>query len=566
MQLAPQPQTKSEIGNRQLLALREATLAITSDLSLKDTLKRVVVAAAKLVNARYAALGVPDDTGETLVEFVTTGLTAQEEARISHYPKGHGILGLILREGKSLRLKDLRQHPLSAGFPPNHPPMTSFLGVPIIQKGHQVGNLYLTDKFGGEEFTEDDQAIIELLASQASVALQNARLYQSVVQHSTELEDRNRELAAINAVATVISEHLDLNRVMVEALDHVLSVTGAEVGEIFLLDETTDELVLALHRGPFHEIFQSTTHFKRGEGLPGAVAASGHAVLADDLTTDSRLSRPMILKAGFHSYVSIPLIAKGKVLGTLDLAARKPKAFDADGIAVLESIGNQIGIAVENAQLYRQVAKLAVVEERQRIGMDLHDGIIQSIYGVGLMLEYVGAQIKDGETTDASDRLKQAIDALNNTIRDIRAYILDLRPRRFEGDDLIVGLRRLIAEFKANTLIAVDLTADEAADEALTPEARLALFHIAQEALSNAAKHSHATNIAVKLITNKENIILSLKDNGRGFDPNQVEQRVGHGLMNMHDRALAIGGHVSVGANGGLGTEVRVALPRWENK
>ena len=374
--------------NKQLLALREAALAISADLSLAETLKRIVVAAAELVNARYAALGVPDESGEFLAEFVTTGITPEAEARISHRPRAHGILGVILREGQSLRLRDLRQHPRSVGFPPHHPPMTSFLGVPITHKGRRLGNLYLTDKQDADEFTAEDQHLIELLAAHA-------------------------------------------------------------------------------------------------------------------------------------------------------------------------------GISIDNARLYARVQHLSVIEERQRIGMDLHDGVIQSIYAVGLTLEYVSGQLAEGDMAGAGERLRSAIEALNTTISDIRAYILDLRPRRFEGDNLITGLERLLAEFKANTLMTVEFTADPEADRRLAPEGRLALFHIAQEALSNAAKHSRASRVEVRLVDDGAEVMLSLQDNGRGFKLEAVEQRVGHGLMNMHDRAAALGGVVSIDpAAGGQGAEVRVRLPK----
>jgi two-component system sensor histidine kinase DevS len=564
-------QTKSAAAPRErpihstleLMALQEAVLAISADLSLPETLKRIVSAAARLTNARYAALGVPDSSGESLIEFVTFGISPQEEASISHRPRGHGLLGLILREGKSLRLKDLSEHPRAYGFPAHHPPMRSFLGVPVVHRGKSVGNLYLTDKQDGGEFTEADQAIIELLASHVSIALQNARLYQASLERRHELQERNRELAAVNAVAHSISEHLDLSRVMAESLDQVLAVSGAEVGEIFLLDDSGDDLVLALHRGPFASAFQTVTRFRHGHGFPGRAVASGQPILTTNLASDVRHLRPEVAAAGFKSYMSIPLFAKGKAVGTLDLAARSSSVFDQAGLTLLVGIGHQIGIAIENARLYKQVAKLAVLEERQRIGMDLHDGIIQSIYGVGLTLDYVTGQIADGDTNGTGERIKQAADALNSVIRDIRSYILDLRPRQFNGDNLLSGLRQLVAEFKANTLISVDLTADDGADASLTPEARLALFHIAQEALSNAAKHSHASRLEVRLLSQDDEVVLSLKDNGRGFRADQTDRRVGHGLMNMHDRALAIGGSFWVGpSQSGPGTEVRARLPR----
>lgn len=371
---------------RQLLALREAALAIAGDLSLADTLRRIVRAAANLANAQYAALGVPDETGEYLAEFVTTGLSAEAEARIGHRPRGHGILGVILREGQSLRLKNLGEHPRSAGFPANHPPMTSFLGVPITRKGERLGNLYLTDKRNSDEFTAADQHLIEMMAVHA-------------------------------------------------------------------------------------------------------------------------------------------------------------------------------GAAIENARLFTRVQHLSVVEERQRIGMDLHDGIIQSIYAVGLTLEFVRAQLDDNEVAAAQERLGSAVEALNATIRDIRAYILDLRPRRFEGDNLVVGLERLLTEFKANTLITVTFSADAAADVRLRPEGRMALFHIAQEALSNAAKHSRASHVAVTLTGLPGSVVLTIRDNGRGFSTAETEQRMGHGLMNMRDRAQAQHGHLSVHPVETGGTEVRVEMP-----
>jgi signal transduction histidine kinase len=333
---------------------------------------------------------VPDETGATLAEFVTHGLDEAQAARISHRPRGHGILGVLLHEGQSLRLRDLTQHPRAYGFPPNHPPMRSFLGVPIQHKGRNLGNLYLTDKLDAEEFSAEDQVLIELLARHA-------------------------------------------------------------------------------------------------------------------------------------------------------------------------------GIAIENAHLYTQVQHLRVVEERQRIGMDLHDGVIQSIYAVGLTLEYVDSVLSEGDMAAARERLRLAVDGLNNTIRDIRAYILDLRPRRFQGDDLITGLQQLLAEFKSNTLIAVDFTADANADKALAPEARRALFHIAQEALSNAAKHSRAARMAVALQEQNGQVMLTLRDDGRGFDPAQVERRMGHGLNNMQDRAQAAGGQLVIESPPGRGTEVRVCMPKGED-
>ncbi len=381
--VAPDP------ANRKLLALDAAVLAISGDLSLADTLARIVKTAAELAGSQYAALGVPNDTGEYLAEFITTGISDADSLRISHRPRGHGLLGLVLRDGQTLRLRDLRNHPQSVGFPEHHPEMSSFLGVPIIRKNKRLGDLYLTNKLTADEFSAEDQLIIELLAAHA-------------------------------------------------------------------------------------------------------------------------------------------------------------------------------GVAIENARLYEAVQTLSVVEERQRIGMDLHDGVIQSIYAVGLTLEYVKAQLGDGDINGASDRLDTALDALNGTIRDIRAYILDLRPPRLENDDLPAALNRLLAEFKANTLMQVDLRIETGTVELINRPVSQVLFHVAQEALSNAAKHSRASRVEVRLAKDDSSIFLVIRDNGRGFVLEDTAQRFGHGLRNMRDRAATLAGNLTIGGRLGKGTEVKLAFPRTD--
>jgi signal transduction histidine kinase len=292
------------------------------------------------------------------------------------------------------------------------------------------------------------------------------------------------------------------------------------------------------------------------------VAETGETLSSAQLSLDVLYLRSQVVEAGFEAYACVPLMAKGKVVGTLDLAARNAGLFDQASLNLLTGIGRQIGVAIENARLHQQVAQLAVLEERQRIGMDLHDGVIQSIYAVGLTLEYARGQLIDGDSPGADERIQAAMEALNTTIRDIRAYILDLRPRRFDGDDLVEELRRLLAEFKANTLMIVEFNADPAANDALTSEARRALFLIAQESLSNAARHSRASRVEASLVCAANTVQLTIVDNGRGFDPTKTKHALGHGLSNMRDRAQAIGGEVSFVSPPNGGTAVHVSVPR----
>jgi signal transduction histidine kinase len=263
------------------------------------------------------------------------------------------------------------------------------------------------------------------------------------------------------------------------------------------------------------------------------------------------------------SFLGVPIIHKGRQLGHIYLTDKQNAVeFTAEDQWLIELLAVHAGISIENAHLFEKVQQLSVIEERHRIGMNLHDGVIQSIYGVGLTLDYIDNLLAEGDTGGARERLKNLGEALNGVIRDIRAYILDLRPLRFEGDDLIIGLKQLLVEFKANTLITFEFTADPAADRALAPEARLALFHIAQEALSNAAKHSRASRLEIGLADGESEVTMSLRDNGRGFKPDQIEGRASHGLMNMNTRALAIGGQFSLDTPADGGAEIRVSIPK----
>ena len=376
---APIEQLRAQLG-----AFNEATLTITAELSLDRVLQRIVHLARELVSARYAALGIPDGHGG-LEQFLTSGLDEEQIARMGHPPRGIGLLGELMHSTRPMRVARIADDPRSAGFCENHPVMTSFLGVPIVSKGTLLGTLYLTDKIGADEFSEDDEQLIVMLAAHAAIAIENARLYQ-------------------------------------------------------------------------------------------------------------------------------------------------------------------------------QVQRLAVLEERDRIGMDLHDGIIQSIYAVGLMLEYSNLLL-DEDTAAAKAKLGQSITSLNEVIRDIRNYILDLRPQRFQGQDLPSALFEMIRAFRANTLIQADLRVDSEGDLGLTQGQAAGLFHIAQEALANIAKHSRARLVLVVVARDGTQVTLTIQDNGRGFERAHVRAYEGHGLRNMEARARLLGGRLSVQSEMGQGTIVVVSVP-----
>ncbi len=536
-------------------ALHRATLSLYSDLSLDGVLQRITQAARDLANARYAALGVPDDSGG-LAAFITVGISDDEIRRIDHPPSGRGLLGEMLRTGQTIRMANLGDHPKAGGFPPGHPIMRSFLGVPIAAYGRPLGQIYLTDKLGADEFDAQDQRLIEMLAAHAAAAIENARLYRQVLSSEAELTQSNEQLELFNSLVTAVSSAMELESLLEEMLDRVIGLFGAEAGEIFLREETDNSFHLAVHRGRAQTHFWNASRYLPGEGFNGRVVDTGRLAWTKDL-----LGQPSFNNAeGFGALVAVPLVVRTMVVGVLDLAFRGERTINDHEAGLLEAMGAGVGAAVENARLYRQARRLAVLEERERIGMDLHDGIIQSIYAVGLTLEYTRILMRESPDKGAA-RLEQAIDGLNEIIRDIRSYILDLQPSRISTDNLVEAMSRLVREFRANTLVEADLQLEARALSDLNREARAAYFLIAQEALANIAKHAHASKVLVSLRRLGENVALQVFDNGDGFEADHNTATLGHGLSNMAERARQIGGNLTLVSSPGEGTTVTVETP-----
>ena len=540
-------------------ALHRATLSLYSDLSLDGVLQRITSAARELVNARYAALGIPDARGG-LETFIAQGMSDEEIKRIPHKPEGKGLLGEMIRMGVSIRIPEIGRHPKASGFPRGHPMMHSFLGVPITAYGRFLGQIYLTEKLDAPAFTEQDQRLIEMLAAHAAAAIENARLYRQVINSESELSQRNEELELMNSLGTAVSSAIELDRLLEIMLERVMELFEAQAGEIFLQDASSGVFRMAVHRGEAEQAFWEIDRFRRGEGFVGRVVESGKPMWTDNLAQEPRFLRRSVVEHGFNTLVSVPLTARGRVNGVLSLAFHEKRPFAQRELGLLEAVGSGVGIAAENARLYRQARRLAVLEERERIGMDLHDGIIQSIYAVGLTLDYIRLLVGESPA-QAADRLGQSIDGLNAIIRDIRAYILDLRPTRLQAGDLAASFDRLVREFKGDSLVEVDLRIDDDAVAKLDREAGETLFHIAQEALANVAKHAHATKVWISLISDSQGISLQVIDNGKGFDIQRTPSALGHGMVNMAERASGIGCDYEVLSSPGEGTTITVHLP-----
>ncbi len=554
--------TREQIEAR-LVALHRASLELVSDLSLEAVLDRIARLARDQAGARYAALGVLDEDGK-LIHFITVGMTSDEIRQMAHPPIGLGLIGAIARERRTIRIPDIAQDDRSVGFPPNHPPMTSFLGVPILSGNQLLGQIYLTDKEDYTEFTRDDERVIEMLAAYAAVAIVNARMYNELEERDKSLSQRNKDLRLLNDIGEMLANTSEIDKILEKTLDYIMSYLDVEAGEVFLTEEDGLSLRMAIHRGEDADVFWTKDQFRLGEGFIGLVAESGKPLISTSLDQDVRFLRRQVVNAGFKCLACIPLISHTNMIGVLGIATRKLQRLEPREINLLTSIGTWTGTAIENVRLNQQGRRLAVLEERERIGMDLHDGIIQSIYAVGLALDYARMEVETNPDK-ALVKVEQAIEGLNTTIRDIRTYIMDLRPRQFRGENLMESLQRLIDETRANTELEISLTGPDTGLLILPTPISTALFHISQEALANAAKHAEAHLVKMSLWTVPSRVMMEISDDGVGFDLSKVSLALGHGLANMRTRARKMGGDIEVNSEPGKGTTILTWIPLDQN-
>jgi two-component system sensor histidine kinase DevS len=552
--------TREQLLDR-MLALYDASLELVKDVSLESLLERIVEVARQQVGARYAALGVLDAKGK-LKQFITSGMSTEDKAKIPHPPVGKGLIGALMKNSRTIRLPEISKDKRSSGFPSYHPDMHSFLGVPIMQGSLQLGQIYLTDKIDAPEFTQDDELIIKMLSASAAAAIHNANIYENLVNHDKTLARRNQDLALLNQISASLSSSLDLDELLNKTLAQLLLHFKVEAGEIFLLDKETQVLRLVLHRGKAAEAFWKKNTFKTGEGVVGMVAKTVKPIFTNELDHDERFLRSEVVEFGFKQIVCIPLSAPGEVVGVMSMASLSPNAISDDDLALLMSIGTYAGTAIDNARLHTNARRLAILEERERIGMDLHDGIIQSIYGVGLGLENV-RHLMHEDLKQADQNVGKAIEDLNSTIHDLRTYILDLKPRQMRGGSLVESTKRLVEEFRSNVKSEIILSMPKNDYFLDLPQTNaLAIFLVCQETLANVAKHADAKKITVNLWSTGDRVLLEVHDDGTGFDESVINKSVGHGLANMRTRVQNVNGDLDITSVIGEGTTVLAWVPR----
>jgi signal transduction histidine kinase len=527
--------------------LLETGLALAAELSLPAALQRIVELAAELTGAHYGALGVLGRDG-TITEFITTGISEAERAAIGHIPHGRGILGVLIDDARPQRLHDIAEDPRSVGFPPNHPPMRTFLGAPVTARGQVYGNLYLTEKEGGQDFDADDERALILLAAQAGVAIENAHLYE-------QAQDRARRLEAVRAITTAILASTDNAEILGLVVHHARELVGADLATL-ALPAGTDRLLIEAADGLLAEELQGTTFPTEGS-VTGEVLRTGKAVALADASADDRIAQP-IVRAHLGPALFIPLAVRGRILGTLTVAnGRGGPLLRETEVQLVETFAEQAAVALEYARLQGELKRLAVLEDRERIAKELHDGAIQALFAVGMGLQGSALLATDD---DLRGRLQNAVEELDRVIRDLRNYIFGLRPGILADRQLGQALHGLAEELQQRTGVLVITEVDPAAAAELTGQAA-DVVQLAREALSNVSRHAEAATCRVSLYRSEDGGVLEVDDDGRGFDP-ATATGTGTGLRNLRERAEGLGGRAEIDSTPGQGTRVRVTIPR----
>jgi signal transduction histidine kinase len=528
-------------------ALLEAVVAVGTNLELEVVLRQIVQAAVTLVSARYGALGVVGEGGR-LAEFVPVGLTEEQIAEIHHWPEGRGLLGELTRNPHPLRLPDMSQHPQSFGFPQGHPPMKTFLGVPVRIRDEIYGNLYLTEKEDGTEFDDEDEAVLTALAAAAGVAIGNARLYD-------EARRQQRWLRASGEVSQRLMSEADADEVLSLVTGLALEMSGADLVVLALPTGDGQRLVIEHAAGEDAEEALGLV-LEMAHSASGLVLSSGKPLSVEDFSTDERTAPAAREHLHLGPAVVFPLGAPGNVRGILT-AGRRPGSMPLvpPAVEMLVSFAAQAGVGLELAAHRRDAERVAVFEDRDRIARDLHDLVIQRLYATGMSLEGMSARMGESDT---GRRLSSAVDALDETIKEIRAAIFSLHSRPAENQP---GLRARILEVvdeAASALgFAPSLRMSGRLDDAeLLADVREHLLGALREALSNAARHAAASRVEVAVEAGSE-LVLVVRDNGTGMK----ESGRRSGLANLAERAELLGGTMRAGPAEGGGTELEWRVP-----
>ncbi|MFZ2172988.1 MAG: GAF domain-containing sensor histidine kinase [Rhodococcus sp. (in: high G+C Gram-positive bacteria)] len=526
--------------------LIEAMLSVTSALDLDETLRTIVHAAINLVDARYGALGVcgPHDD---LSQFIFEGIDSETQERIGDLPRGHGVLGFLITNPKPIRLDDLSHHPASTGFPPGHPPMKTFLGVPIQVRDEVFGNLYLTEKLNNQPFTEDDEVVLRALAAAAGVAIKNARLYE-------QSRTRQSWLEATRDIATELLAGSDTADVLQVVADDALALTNADSAFLAVPDDPdvpsdeVTELVVTVAAGALSDDVI-------GRSIPLENSTSGRAfrsrmpLRVEELAFDPGFDATI----PFGPALVLPLRAAQSVDGVLVVLryAGSPP-FDEEQLALMSGFADQAAVALQLAHTQRRMRELDVLSDRDRIARDLHDHVIQRLFAVGLSLQ---GTLQRAKSQEVKTRLGHSIDDLHDIVQDIRTAIFDLHGGPSDTARLRQRLHEIISEITADSGLRTTVHMSgplSVVDATLADDAEAVL----RESLSNVVRHAAAHTVTIG-ISVYDDLVIEVSDDGTGI-PDDVARS---GLDNLGVRARQANGRFTINTRPGGGTTLRWSAP-----
>jgi signal transduction histidine kinase len=541
-----QARLQTVIGTRDRVhSLLDAVLAIGTGLDLQSVLHKIIEAAVKLVDARYGALGVIDEAN-LLSEFLTVGIDAETAAQIGPLPRGGGILGLLIEQPHALRLHDLTQHPASFGFPANHPPMKSFLGVPIRVRDEVFGNLYLTEKSGGGDFDDEDENVVLALAAAAGVAIENARLYDDV-------RHRERWLGASSAVTTALLSGTEPDEVLQLVAARARDLAAADVAAIVL--PLAQTLVVEVADGePAPRV--TGVRIDPANSLIGDVYGGASSMAIDDVSADPRWAGESPALAEFGSVIVVPLVAAGARRGVLWVGnLRGGRRFAVAQQAMLEAFADQAALGLELSRQRRETEQLSLFRDRDRIARDLHDTVIQRLFATGMQLE---SSMRYMTNPEAGDRVQAAVSDLDKTIKEIRSTIYALqRSDRSPSTSLRARIVELIEELTPTLGFTPALRLEGLVDTRVSTQVADNLLPVMREALSNVARHAKAGRGDVSVVVDDRWVTMTVSDDGIGLP----EDGRRSGLANLEVRARSLGGEFLAHLAPEGGTELRWRVP-----
>jgi signal transduction histidine kinase len=551
----------TDLDEQRLRKLIEVGRSLVSELDLERVLQRLLGAACELCGARYAALGVLNPERTELERFITLGIDEETRAAIGDLPRGRGVLGLLISEPKPIRLREVGDHPRSYGFPPGHPPMDSFLGVPVLIRGQAYGNLYLTEKQDAEEFTDADEQAAVVLAEWAAIAIENARYYAVAEGQREELEQAVHRLEAMTEITQVVGGETDLERILGIVVKRGRSLVSATWLAILLLEE--GELVVSAIAGELESERRGMRIPIEGS-LPGSVIESMEAARHTGLAERAAAGGDVWFEA--ESELLVPMVFRGAGIGVL-LAADplgERTEFSPDDEHLLSAFAASAATAVATG---RSVAEdrlrhsiSAAERERGRWARELHDETLQ---GLGALRVLLASGLRGGSPEMLEGAVREATAQLDSEIHNLRALIAELRPAALDEIGVEAAIQGLAGRVSTTAGLAVEteLSLPDVHRVGGGPGSELesTVYRVVQEALTNVAKHSRAEHVRLRVVEQGGTIEVSVSDDGVGFDPGAGHR--GFGLLGMRERVTMVGGSLELTSAPGGGATMHAVIP-----